>query len=357
MAKKPLHWAPIKNIENTIFQKLANINPIIDYGDFENIFCESKMLKGPNTNTKTDQRSNLSSRRAFLVSLAIKSLEINGISAENIENIIKYKIHDLTYQDVINLQKIMPENEKEKNILVSIQKNKLSMNEQEMLKYLNIPKIQNIISILKFEKCFSEETELIVKSLKMIECSIMRILESKELKILLKIILEIGNAINSKYSHHPRFSPGFKLESLEAVNNYYGKKDQSILDFILRLTDKNDIDIDFLLEDLKPVHLVKNEDIGLIRAHINGFITEYSKIINLFNELNEPDQIIYKKFTLFACKRLKTLKEEYEKCFNYSLKMKTEFGEESTTPLSCILTSISNFLNKVKSRQAELNLL
>ncbi|ORD98311.1 hypothetical protein A0H76_2750 [Hepatospora eriocheir] len=73
----PLHLTPIKNIEGTIFEDMSNYNISINIPKFEELFCvdvSTKTVIKKETNIKSFDML-ISSKRLFLVSLAVKYLE------------------------------------------------------------------------------------------------------------------------------------------------------------------------------------------------------------------------------------------------------------------------------------------
>lgn len=352
-AKRPLHLSPVKSTSNTIFSYLKDIDLAIDFPQFEKFFCEFEEKPKAVLPAKNQFHAVLDSKRLFLSSLAIKSLELNRITPENLEDILNTNMQSLEYQDILNLLKALPENDKERDILNSTPIENLNSTERIILKYSRIPEIYSLLEILKFEKMFFEEISLIVKPIGILKTCCSKLLADKGLKIIFKLTLEIGNAINCRYGRHKRTFEGFKIENLNLLSSYYGNCNKVLADFLVSTAERNGVDFLELNKNLKEIHAIKNEDIMTSKAKINNLILSYRKALDVCDGLGQNHHEHFKKLLSYVYKRLSEVSEEYKECVRKCLEVKVFFGEDQTMPMVNIMNSLSSFLNKVSSRKMD----
>ncbi|AFN83929.1 formin-like protein [Encephalitozoon romaleae SJ-2008] len=343
--KKPLHWIPLARAEKTIFDDVDGINADIDYKRFEEIFCEP--FSEHESKSKQIQKSIVEDGRLFLVSLSLKHLEMRNITPENVYSILKSPDNALELQDLLNIEKMYPDHEEVMN-LISAAPGSLSKVEKAMLAYSQLLDVRKLIEILIFERKLFDEIFLIEGTLSRLLEVCSKILDSKSLRVVLKMILEIGNTMNFRYSMNKKKASGFRLSSLYVFSNYRGKNNTSLFPFLFQMLEANGVRPEYLLEELSPIHDLKNEELTRMREKINYFIEMYTEKLELLDLLEESVKEEYAKFFRFACSKLESVSCNFKKFHLYSSMIKCKFGEEEARNLKEILVTLSDFLCSMK---------
>ncbi|KAG5860290.1 formin homology 2 domain [Encephalitozoon hellem] len=347
IVKKPLHWIPLVRAEETIFGEISGINTDIDYKKFEEIFCEP--FSEQKSTSRQIQKSIIEDSRLFLVSLSLKHLEMRGITPENVYSMLKSPDNDLGLQDLLNIEKMYPDHE-EVMSLISASPESLSKVEKAMLAYSQLLDVRRLTEILIFERRFFDEIFLIEGALSGILETCSRILDSKNLRVVLRMILEIGNTMNFRYSMNKKKASGFKLSSLYVFSNYRGKNNASLFPFLFQMLETNCIKPERLLEEFSRVHDLKNEELIKMREKINYFIELYMEKVGLLDLLEESIKEEYGKFFRFACSKLESVSCNFKKSHLYSSMIKRKFGEEEAKSLKEILVTLSDFLCSMRQQ-------
>ncbi|ADM12445.2 formin-like protein [Encephalitozoon intestinalis ATCC 50506] len=343
--KKPFHWIPLSRAEETIFSETSGISTDIDYEKFEEIFCEP--FSEQKKTSKETKRSIIEESRLFLASLSLKHLELRNITPENVYSILKTPDNPLGLQDLLNIEKMYPGQEEVMD-LISTPPESLGKVEKAMLEFSKLLDVRKLVEILIFERRFFDEIFLIEKTLLGLLEVCNRILDSQSLRIVLRTILEIGNTMNFRYSISRKKANGFKLSSLYVFSNYRGKNNTSLFPFLFHVLEANGVRVEHLLEELSPLHDLKNEELPKIREKINHFIEIYTEKLGLLNLLEEDAKKEYAKFFRFAYSKLEEMSCSFKKFHLHSSMVKRKFGEEETKSLREILTTLSDFLNSTK---------
>lgn len=344
---KALFLIPIINTKDTFFENANDLNVLIDFDYFENFFCSEAESKANVTTKNYLKASTLSEKRQFLISLAIKSLELNNIQHGNLERMVKETPEKLQSQDLANILRILPEDSSEREKILNKPAFELDPIELTMYKIMNIPNVRNIVNILKFKISFFEDLEIVSKSVLDIHACLSSLLGSEELMRMLKIILEVSNAINMQYSRNRRLANGFKIELLTQFKSYNGKSNKTLIDFLRATFKKNGLNFEAIKSLYNQITLVKNEDLALIKSKINSIIEEYNVCLWDFHSINEDDKSNHSKFLSFVHKELENMKVRYENCIIESYEFKRKLGENEKNNLGIILSIISDFFNNI----------
>jgi Formin Homology 2 Domain/C2 domain of PTEN tumour-suppressor protein len=347
-ARRPLHWVPLTEIEETIFNEMKGINPEIDYEKFEELFCESFKMEIKKVEESREKGVLKDSKRLFLVSLSVKHLEIRGIDCHTFEDIIINHPENLSVQDLLNVERALPL-PFEEELLKKAKAEELSGTEKAML-YFSKPKdIYKILQILIFERNFFDEIHLQDEILSQMLDAFNRILDSNNLRIILKTVLDIGNAVNFKYSTRKRKADGYKLESLYIFNSYKGKENVSLFSFLIDTLDKSQTGIYSIFEELNIIHKLRNEDLIKIKEQINNHIKAYKDKLELFKTLELAEKDRFSKFFGYVCRILSDISKKYREVMFYSSLVKRKFGEDESKGVNSILVTLSDFLEKLKN--------
>lgn len=349
-ARRPLHWATIRHVEGTFFSEMADTDSVIDYELFERLFCDSGS-EALEVETGLGRESPIDPRRLFLASLAIKSLELNRITPENLGEILRNRPHSLSYEDLSNIARALPENEDEAGALSTCPRDELGPTEAAMAKLSEIPEVASVVEILRFERSFFEEMDVQQRVIEETSSLLSRILGCWDFKRTLKMVLDIGNTINCRYGKSRKLSEGFRIESLSLLTSYRGKDGKLLIEFVLRTMEQNGTDSAGLEEWLKGVHSAKNEDIQAVRAKINELVSKYKEVSGMCNSLECYDTERYRKFAAYVYRRLSAVSAEYRECVEKCRILKAKLGEEEKTPIAHIFALISDFLLAVRAER------
>lgn len=350
VAKKPLHLVSIKAIENTIFDEIKEIYVPIDYNAIESIFCENVALVTNNFKTQYIQKHRIDSKRIFMVSLLFKQLEIKKIFIDDIEHIFKNMPERIGIQELQSLYKLIPTPEE----ILLIEKNdetEVSDIEMKMLKLSKIPEITKILNILIFEKSYVEEIILMERLIDCTNITINKILTDFTLKFILKIVLDISNALNYTYGRKKKIIEGFKLESLYFLSAYRGSRDKSFIDLIVVALAKNNITFSKITSKFKDLNNLKNEDFGGLKDKINNLILKYKEVLNNFKNIEEYDKDQHTKIISFAYRKLLQISEKFKDLEKNCISLRVKMGEDDKKPINCIFKSLSDFILCLESAE------
>ncbi|KAI5176522.1 hypothetical protein PAEPH01_2330, partial [Pancytospora epiphaga] len=355
VAVHPLHWSPLTDIEETIFYDIKELEADIDHTRFEELFCEALALREKSkikeaslagSNVVNDQR------RLFLVSLSIRHLEMRGITSASLAEMIHNRPETLALQELLNIERIIPL-ESELAMMKSADTAFLCDVERTMLSYCQINDLGKKVKLLIFERKFCEEMALNKQNISDVFSVLNKILDSKELRMVLKVILNIGNAINYRYSVRRRLASGYRLETINMLSSYSGKRGTTLFDFMKDSLEKYGIDLGCMVKDLRLVHSVKDIELTSIREKVNKQIICYNEQLVEYELLDNEDRCRYKHIIGCACKILMEISQLYKECSIYSSVVKRKFGENDLKPIKEIFETISGFLKRIENNSQQ----
>lgn len=343
VVRKPLHWAPLMHTGDTIFDEMAEVDAEIDYGKFEEMFCEPLAREESHIYRRDRSKGVIASGRLFLVSLSLKHLELKNITPENICSLVRSPDSPLGLQDLLNVDRVYP-NHEETMGLTTTAPEALGSIERTMLAYSRLADVRKVVEILIFERRFFDEIFLIENVLRNISKLYTSILGSSSLRTVLKVVLEIGNAVNFRYSTNRRKARGFRLSSLYVFNSYRGKNDTSLFPFLLHTLEANNVVVEDLFRELAPIHGLKNEELSKICEKINFFIETYTEKVDLLNSLGDDVKDEYIGFLGFACSKLGEVSNMFRECRLHAGLVRRRFGEDENKSPNEVLVVLSDFL-------------
>lgn len=346
VATQPLHWVPLAETKETIFEDIKDIDAGIDFKKFEDTFCEPlKAVTG--SKAPSAPLSALGDcKRLFLASLSIKHLELRGITPQTLSHAVDVGSGLLSTEDLHNIERSLLTAE-ERCVLERVPVAQLSPTEKTMLEFSLDERMPRIVQILIFERNFSEEIPFHEQALDGLLLAFNRMLDSNGLRIILKTVLDIGNAINYRYAIRRKKADGYRLESLYAFGAYAGKKRAGLFCFLAETLKKNGVDVESLMADLDPIHRMKNEDMAKIREKLNGIIAQYKAQQEVFAAMPSESQGKYRHILGQACQALTQASRRYTECSFYASLIRRKFGEEEKKPVAEILAALSDFLEKL----------
>jgi hypothetical protein len=349
VVKRPFHWATIARTDENIFEELEKFSIGIDFSKFEEWFCEPyKAEESGQKPVKKEKTLLKDERRLFLVSIALKTLEKKKIDITNLEDVIYNDSFNSEYEDLLNIDKILPTDE-DTSKFTGCDISELNPIEKFMCSFREKTDLKKILKILIYERKFIDESVNVEITLNDIKEAFIKISESNNLRIILKTILDLGNAINCKYLRGitKRKARGFKLSSLSMLHAYRGNRGAGTLLTFLLLTLLRDRPETFkIFEELRKVHKIKDEDMNELRARINKMITEYKDCIECM-KLIQGDHGVCKqlrKFLAYAYVNLNQMGRKYREDFVYSGMLKAKLGENEKCPIKTVLNDLSDFL-------------
>lgn len=347
-ARKPLHLVSLKQIENTIFEELKNINIPVDLKAVESTFCE-KINENNNhiEEIKNVKKHKLESKREFMASLLFKQLEIKKILIDELDEILRNSPEKLGLQELSGLYKVIPSSE-EILLFEKIPKDEISDIEANMLKLSKIPDITRILKVLIFERSCIEEIILIEKLIDNANSMILKILADNNLKYILKTVLELSNILNYTYGRKRNTIEGFKMESLYLLGAYKDAKDISFVDFLVEILRKNGVILTCIFRDFKDLNNLKNEDFISLKDKINNVIVKYKEVCSEFAALQECDKSVHSKILSFSYKKLLLVSEKYKDFERNSNILRIKMGEEDKKSISSIFKCFSDFFTTLE---------
>lgn len=341
---RPLHWVPVMSSKNTIFKNLDSYNINYDIEKFKKHFCVLNEKVAKFQNELKPVNNIIDSKRLFLVSLALKHLNKKHITSENIYNILKNNSKNIFIQDLLNLERMFPTYE-EAYMLATSEFDKLSYEEKTMLKFSKLTEVNKLVKILIFERKFFDEIFLLEELLDKFRYTFEKLINSEEIKILLKMLLDLGNMINSDFLGRTKKLSGFKLSSINLFFDYKGQNDYNLFKYLMECIDDKNM-IENLIKDFKYLDFVRKEHLSKIKDKINFFIIQYSENLEIFYSL-EYDKETFKNFLVFVSDKLDDIKIKYEECVIQANKIKIMFDENDKKNVIEILDNIGTLISKV----------
>ncbi|KAF9765059.1 Formin-like protein 3 [Nosema granulosis] len=342
---KPLHWTPLIAHGDTVFKDLKKLEIKYDLKKFEKYFCVKNLKSSDSKSELKEHYHIIDPKRLFLVSLALNHLNKKGINPQNVYDLLKNKPNDIIMQDLLNIERVFPTYE-EAYLLASSESEKLTAEEKAMLSFSRLAEVKKIVEIMIFERRFFDEIFLIDDILERYIYTLDRIVESKELKILLKMLLDIGNIINFDYSLRRRKSVGFRLSSIYLFMDYKGRDDFQLLQYIAECIQEPDF-LSNLKRDFKYLEMLRKESFPKIKEKINLFIELCSSKLDVYYSL-EHDKDDFTNLFVFSSEKLDFSKMKYQKCQQKIEDVMSMFGESEKRTISDLLQNINDLLKAVE---------
>lgn len=331
---KPFYWAVIPKSCDSIFNDLSDVRTYIDCTKFEEWFSVTtdshkfRIEKQKGTIIKD-------ARRLFLVSISLKTFEKRELSLNAIS------LNKMLLDDLIIIERIVPI-ESEYQLLKS---NSSKCNEIET-KMIEFYKYRNLVKILVFERKFFEIKDKWMTSVSRIKDGFDEILNSNNIRILLKMVLELGNLINTNYGNNRKEASAFRITSLLLTKQYRGNtKNQSLLKFVADSAKSRLRNFEKEIEDLE---MLKKEDIAIYRESINEYILEYKDLKTILPELDSQSRASMKAFFKYFTDYITKFKASYKETTVYSSIIKRKFGEPEEKNVKEIIRNLYDFMKLVQ---------
>eukprot|EP00866_Antonospora_locustae_P002565 jgi/Antlo1/2565/676 len=349
IAKRPLHFISLSTPNISIFNDLENLEVNFDVEKFESWFCEPESKK----NTDSMQKHHtgvLDSRRVFLVQIGLKALEKKGIKPDHLNSVLNFKHQSLEIEDLLNIKQLFLK-EGEESAILQADIGELTQIERYMVLVSRNTSLKRGVQILLFERLFSGEPLLISETIKKIEYVLANLVESNAVKLILKHVLEIVNAVNYKYTTTKKKTKSFRLSCLKQLWDYRGKNNnQTLFRFLVESLANNKSQLTKELVVFDMIEAVKDEDLGNLKCRINEFLRNHKSCVEMLKEMDDMDELkaYLSKVLGYSFEFLKSLKELYMKVDRLSYVVQEKFCDVDDMSLNGVLRDFSDFFASLK---------
>lgn len=346
-AHRPFHWIALTSADKTVFNEMKNIVVNIDRSEFEKAFCRPSNVAVKSSKPKDSYAQSVlqDSKRIFLVSLSLRHLELMGIPANKICDVINHSPEKFTLQDLLNAEQVFPK-EQELMLLKNAAHETLSVTERAMLHVSKDTFAQLAIKILIFERKSREEFPAIRDFLENTISAINTILGSDRLKVVLKFVLELGNMINC--SLNKAYSCGYRLESLRLLGSYRGPDGKSLRAFLLEALHRSNMDLVALFAEFQVLEGLPAENLDKVKERINLQVAMYNYSLDIVERMPKDEAKKYSGFIKHAMRDLQEISKLYKECFTLCSVLKVKFSEDKTMGIIAIFQILKEFLDNLK---------
>lgn len=349
IAKRPLHFISLSTPNISIFNDLENLEVNFDVEKFESWFCEPESKKNADAMQK-QQVGVLDSRRIFLAQIGLKALEKKGIKPDQLSLILDFKHQSLETEDLLNIKQLFLK-EGEESAILQADIGELSQIERYMVLVSRNTSLKRGVQILLFERLFSGEPLLISGTLTKIEAVLANLVESNAVKLVLKHVLEIVNAVNYKYTTTKKKTKSFRLSCLKQLWDYKGKhSDQTLFRFLVESLASNKAQLTRELEVFDTIDAVKDEDLGSLKCRINEFLQNHKSCVEMLKEMEGMNELktYLCKVLGYSFEFLRALKEQYVRVDCLSRVVQEKFCDVDDMSLNGVLRDFSDFFASLK---------
>lgn len=350
-ARKPLHLTGMVS-RDSIFNDLANLQVNYDVNKFEEWFCEP-VFKKEEAPPPKENNSVLDQSKVFLAQLAVKNLEKSGLKIKytDFEYILLNKFDFLRIEDLKNMQKLFLK-EEEILKLQNYSLEKIDPLEKQIIKYSKNSLLKNVLFILLFDKKISEEFYILKKVLNSYKINFKNLLENEGLKLILKLALELSNAVNYKYTLNKKRVMTFRMSSLKSLQNYKGKtKDQNLLTFLVNQLKNKKEKLIQEINLLSEIQSLKEINLEEIKERINEFIIEHRECTKKINFIEENLEIKkhLKRMLSRAYKFLKGISDDFTQVGILTHKVRNKFCDYKEESIKSVISDLCVFFRDLKN--------
>ncbi|ELQ75375.1 putative Actin-binding FH2 protein, partial [Trachipleistophora hominis] len=275
------------------------------------------------------------SRRLFLVSISLKTFEKKQLVLQD------QQLANLPLEDLTMINTIIPTDEEYK--ILCTHKKDLNDIERRMIVFYPYKKL---IRLLIFERRFFENKDSWIIGVENIKSVYDTILQSNNIRLLLKTVLELGNTINTNYGNSRKRASAFRICSLVLTKNYKGKRsDQSLLKFVAETARSR---LKSIKSDLETIESIRNDELGNYKEIINEYILEYRTSKEWMDSLSGELRANMKAFLFFFSQFVRNFSNEYREAVIYSSIIKRKFGEPENKNVKEIIAILYDFLKSIR---------
>jgi hypothetical protein len=215
-----------------------------------------------------DKSTVLDLRRANNVGIGLSRFYRRLSDQQILDSVINRTEH-LSLDDLLTLKTLLPtEEERESLMLYKGDKDGLTRAEKFMLTFSSEPNIGWMVDALIFERQFDLEVSSISDKLITITGLLTRLRESPSLKILLKMVLEVGNLAKSEYgrsSHDRGKALGISISSLSNLHEVKSvDRSSTLLHYLVESLNLNHPEVLEIGKEFEEVGAVKGWDTEML---------------------------------------------------------------------------------------------
>lgn len=348
-ARRPLHLTCMKS-SSSIFNDLSELNVKYDIDKFEEWFCDPVLKKEEKFHIK-EKISLIDRNTFFLAQLAVKNLEKKQINYLEIESVLLNNFMKLELEDLNNIKRLFLK----ENDLINLPEyslDEIDLLEREMINLSKNTFLRDVLFILLFDKKLTDELLIHKKLLQTYFISFSNLLENKTLKQILKLTLELSNALNFKYTLNKKKVISFRMSSLKSLQSYKGKSnDQNLLLFLVDQLIYKKEEVIKELNKFNDIQTLIEVDLKEIRERINDLTRDHKESVDKLNKM-ENDYSIYKylsKVLGYGYKSLKEISEQFIKVELLSIKVTGKFCDTKDENINLVLKDLNIFFKEVKN--------
>lgn len=346
IVKNPLHWNEIprlNDLSNTVWKDIVEEKEkfTLDLHRFEELFCFNPMAEAK---AEPDRKSTVLSgkinlidvRRANNVGIGLSRFYKRFTETELLEAIVSQSPL-LSVDDLNALLALLPTDE-EKQLLSLYRGNHSDLDKVEkfMLVMMKENNIRWMCESLIFQCLFFQDLGFVSKQLQDLTGMMVKIRENAQLKLLLSLVLEIGNLANYDYGRNAAGrmkgkALGFKLDSLIKLQDVKSvDKKSTLMNYLAMISEENDPSIIEITKDLYDLGILRHYDTTSLLDTFNRLMKGLDKLKNEGNELSDSKSRIDEfrsrqipfikeasKALLLVSEEVKTMKESWEQTASY----------------------------------------
>jgi hypothetical protein len=351
---RSLHWNTISKDKidaSSFWQTVQNVTSpnklLINEKDLESIFSISPIkvakIKMPTTPSKLKKQLNLLDiRRTNNTGILLSRLRLATQAIKT--TLLNMEVGVLSLENLDSLSHIFPLSEVERKDLLSYQGDRSELNSVDRfyLEMLDVPNLENRISVLLFQHQFDSIVGLLRFNISTLTTVSHEIRNSLRFQGILRSISFLGNSLN-RGTHLS--SKGFKFDTLTKLNDTKGKDGKtSVLDYLVDL-----------LSTQKPELLKFEEEIPHLRIITkmspDCISNELEKIAEALHLLESNHELDKSKFlTNQVTQVLHDIKREYEAAMSCYYDTISFYAQDAETKPHQFFTYVSTFASAINSR-------
>lgn len=211
---------------------------------------------------------------------------------------------------------------------------------------LKVPRISHRLSSMLFRATFPATSSDIEDKLTLLGTTIHKIKNSQHLRLLLQMVLEIGNHLN----HGKSRAVGFKLDTLAKLESLKSSSNAiSLLDFVADTVVKLHNEVSDLESELKGVDECARLDLSHLETLVGQAEGQVRKISNELKHTDPEDdsdrfQTIFSAFHAEAKGRVGQMRQSLVGVSEGTIGLAVYFGEDSSLPSQELFGMLAKFL-------------
>lgn len=347
--RRPLHFVSLSTPDVSVFGDMENLEVAFDAAKFEEWFCESESKK--EVKEAADKPEGvLDARRFFLAQLSMKNLEKRKISLDALDESLVLRHKSFQNEDLLNIKRLFLD-DKEQAGVARCGIDGLNSTERQMALLSTHTELRRCVDVLLFERSFFEEPQLISQLLHKFETTLSALVDNNAIKVVLKHVLEMVNAITFKYTVNKKKLRSFRMGCLKQLQEYKGKgSDQNLFSFLVDALAKNNPRVVGELRALDAIDAIKDEDLKSLRVRINKYVFDHGVCVAMLREMEGMDSL--KEYLCqmlgYAYRFLRDLKDQYRRVMVLSQNVQRRFCDGDEESINTMLRDFSDFMSDLR---------